>query len=131
MQVTKLVERGRVVFGPLGSPPDSGPNGAFLVVCPASGRELTIIASDGAGWLEGGMPPPVWEHVSVSTPKPKQTPSWAEMDWVRQQFWGLDTWVIQFHPAEEKKVNFHPGCLHMWRPLASFPVPPQIAAGPP
>lgn len=54
-----------------------------------------------------------WEHVSVSCQH--RIPSWAEMEKVKQLFWGDKQTVIQFHPLAEKYVNIHPNCLHLWR----------------
>lgn len=90
-----------------------GNNGVF-----AWGR-FRMIASD-----EGG-----WEHVSVSLAD--RTPTWSEMCRIKAMFWDAEDVVVQYHPAESDYVNFHPHCLHLWRPVGiEFPVPPSWMVGP-
>lgn len=89
--------------------------------------ELRIIASDGLSGdhseAGGG-----WEHVSVSTPK--RCPTWEEMCWVKDLFWGEEESVMQLHPPRSEWVDNHPYCLHLWRPLdAEIPRPPQALVG--
>jgi len=80
---------------------------------------MCVIASWGAGW----------DHVSVSWPD--RTPSWDEMCWIKNMFFLPTETVIQYHPSEEDYVDYHPHCLHLWRPQAvEFPVPPTILVGP-
>lgn len=70
-----------------------------------------------------------WDHVSVSTRG--RCPTWEEMCWVKSLFWGDDEVVIQYHPAKSDYVNFHPYCLHLWRPAGTeLPKPPAEAVGP-
>lgn len=70
-----------------------------------------------------------WEHVSV-TVKSKRCPTWEEMCWVKNLFWGEDEAVMQLHPRASEYVNEHPYCLHLWRPLnAWIPEPPSILVG--
>lgn len=89
----------------------------------ANGRQLRIIACDGE---ETG-----WEHVSVSIEDSKQTPSWAEMSLVKGLFWDDEETVVQFHPPKSEYVNFHAGCLHLWKQAnVAFPIPPSILVGP-
>lgn len=65
---------------------------------------LRMQVSDGVGW----------DHVSVSLPT--RCPSWEEMCWVKR-LWFLDEEaVMQLHPAKSEHVNYHPFCLHLWRP---------------
>lgn len=100
------------------------PNGCFVLRCPASDEQLRIIASDGYGWKEEGHPGEPWEHVSVSTPY--RCPTWAEMCWVKDQFWDAEEWVIQYHPARSVYINNHEFTLHLWRPTqGDFPKPPK------
>jgi len=88
-------------------------------IAPGPFRALTIIFSDGEGW----------EHVSVSTPS--RCPNWEEMTWIKNLFWGDDDVVIQYHPARSSYVNYHPYCLHLWRPQGiALPTPPSILVGP-
>ncbi|NIQ88651.1 MAG: hypothetical protein GWN93_06050 [Deltaproteobacteria bacterium] len=103
-----LLERGRVTSGPLGSDESYGNNGAFIVRGPKS-RDLQIIISNGAGW----------EHASVAYRQTKAfTPTWEEMHWVKTLIWRDDECVMQLHPPQEHYVNCHPGCLHLWKPIA-------------
>ncbi len=66
-----------------------------------------------------------WEHVSISCLS--RTPFWAEMEKVKQLFWGDKQTVIQFHPLETEYVNTHPNCLHLWRMDGTdHPLPPTV-----
>lgn len=101
------------------------PFGIFIVPSHhANGRELKIVATDGT---ETG-----WEHVSVSLSNhPNKTPSWDEMCLVKSMFWEDEETIVQFHPPKSEHVNFHPGCLHLWKCVACpFPLPPSILVGP-
>jgi hypothetical protein len=83
------------------------------------GATLRIISSIGDGW----------EHVSVSLEH--RTPTWTEMCFVKDLFWGEEEEVIQFHPARSQYVNHHPYCLHLWKPLNfSIALPPPELVGP-
>ena len=89
------------------------PFGAFQM-----GRLRMIVSSDMG-----------WEHVSVSTET--RTPTWKEMCAVKDLFWGPDEVVIQFHPPQSAYVNYHPHCLHMWKPVGvTLPLPPEWMVGP-
>jgi len=85
-----------------------GNNGMFRIPyrLRKSGRtiHLICIASDGFGW----------EHVSTSTLL-NRTPTWDEMQFIKEQFWDDDDLVIQFHPPKSDYVNNHPYTLHLWR----------------
>lgn len=123
------IERGRA---PNGGIPNDGPFGAFKLTHPDTGRALYVIASDGRYEAATRRPPddPIfrWEHVSVSVGgvTPNVCPTWAEMCWVKDQFWEPSEWVVQFHPAAADHVNVHPGVLHLWRPkVDALPVPPK------
>jgi len=113
-ELPALVEVGRVRKGPFAS--RRGIPGHFWLK--RGGAEFAVIASDGKGW----------EHVSVSLEK--RTPSWEEMCWVKDLFWGDDECVIQYHPPRQKYVNLHPNCLHLWKPYRSIlPEPPMELVG--
>jgi hypothetical protein len=116
--VPETLESGRVRQGPFGSDSSYGFNGAFFVLGPC-GKELKIIASDGMGW----------EHVSVSLRN--RCPNWQEMCFVKGLFWDEEEAVMQLHPPKSDYVNYHPYCLHLWRPLdAVIPLPPSSMVGP-
>ena len=55
-----------------------------------------------------------WDHVSVSLKT--RCPTWEEMCFVREKFFADDEWVMQLHPPKSENVNYHPFCLHLWRP---------------
>jgi len=81
--------------------------------------EASIIWSWGAGW----------EHVSVR-PFSGSNPTWDDMCFIKDMFWGDEEWVVQFHPPRSEYVNNVDNCLHLWRPLGqSMPVPPSILTG--
>ena len=112
------LEAGRVRDGPYGSTPDYGTTGAFFVMGP-KGALLRIIASDGEGW----------EHVSVSIDR--RCPNWDEMCFVKDLFWRDDECVVQFHPPRAEYVNYHPNCLHLWKPVGrDVQTPASILVGP-
>lgn len=105
----KVQERFRVTnAGRLSSDASYGNNGVFRI--PFRSRKaghnviLECIASDGEGW----------EHVSVKPTLPR-TPKWSEMQFIKEQFWGKDDLVVQFHPPESSYINKHPYVLHLWR----------------
>lgn len=85
------------------------------------GKSLRIIASDGEGW----------QHVSVSEEYSTKPVSWSVMCQVKELFWEPEDVVIQFHPAKTQYVNYHPGVLHLWKPLNFvIPTPDPILVGP-
>jgi hypothetical protein len=107
-----------------GSTEADGNNGAFHLPSPEPGWQLGVLASDGEGW----------EHVSVHAykreGKQQRTPTWREMTFIKNQFWGDEDIVIQFHPRRSEYVNLHPHTLHLWRPTnATIPTPPPILVG--
>lgn len=107
-----ILETGRIQLGPFRSSP-GGFEGAYQISFPGEARGICIIASNGFGW----------EHVSVSFGRGStKTPSWDTMCKVKDLFWDEETTVMQIHPPRSKWVNYHPGCLHLWRPL--HPTPP-------
>ena len=113
----------RVQFPPYVSTPADGFNGAFAINVPGEVRKVCIIGADGYGW----------QHVSVSFgPGSTRAPSWAVMCFVKQLFWGDEDAVIQIHPPKSQYVNYHPGCLHLWRCTdgREQPLPPSILVGP-
>jgi hypothetical protein len=119
--VPEKLEQGRVLRGRMASTPKDGMVGAFNVIGNL-GRELHIISS-GQDFDNG------WEHVSVSLPN--RTPSWPEMCWVKDLFWLEDECAMQLHPPKSEYVNYHPYCLHLWKPInRTIPLPPSILVGP-
>lgn len=105
------------------STPEDGFNGAFGFNLPGEARKIFCLASDGLGW----------QHVSVSFGEANlKTPSWEVMSKVKDLFWEPTDWVVQFHPPVSEYVNFHPGCLHLWRCTdgRQQPTPLAIMVGP-
>lgn len=110
------LDRFRIVCGEYASPPGMR-YGAFEI--PHGPIALRVLASDGEGW----------EHVSVSTAN--RTPTWDEMVRIKNLWWSEDETVIQYHPPKSEYVNYHPFCLHLWKPInKSIPLPPSILVGP-
>lgn len=70
-----------------------------------------------------------WEHVSVRARdhRGERTPTWAEMCFVKDLFWGPEESVVQYHPPRSEYVNHNPYVLHLWRyTKGEIPRPPQI-----
>lgn len=85
------------------------------------------------GWLREMPERPEfqWQHVSVSIEGDKRPPRWSVMCIVKDLFWEPEDCVVQFHPPRSEYVNFHEGCLHLWRPLVEkMPMPLSIMVGP-
>lgn len=122
-RVPDSLERGRIVRGPQATDATWGFNGAFLVH--HKSVTLRVIISDGLS----GLPQDAgWEHCSVSLSD--RTPRWDEMCAVRDLVWGEDETVVQYHPRASVYRNYHPYCLHMWRPIGvEVPEPhPELVA---
>lgn len=87
---------------------------------------VTIITLASAG--DESMP---WEHVSaraIERNGKERVPTWAEMCWLKDQFWNDDECVVQYHPPRSEWVNVHPFVLHLWKPVGiELPRPPIIA----
>lgn len=80
---------------------------------------LRVVVSWGMGW----------EHASVSTTT--ACPTWEQMCFIKELLWDAEDVVVQYHPAKSQYVNFHPYCLHLWRPTEeTMPVPDPIMVGP-
>ena len=79
------------------------------------GKTFRVVWSNGGGW----------EHVSMSTSS--RCPTWEEMCKAKDVFFYPYEICVEYHPAEKDYVNFHPYCLHIWRPVdGKFPKPPKI-----
>jgi hypothetical protein len=92
---------------------DEGQDGAFVI--PYEGRGLRIIASTGMEW----------DHVSVSLLT--RCPNWKEMSFIKDIFWNDSQTVMQLHVPKKDHINYHPFCLHLWRPqLIDIILPPSI-----
>ncbi len=120
----KVPEKYRLRTGTMGSDSSYGNNGVFILTFRSPGRSTDIVncvASDGEGW----------EHVSVGLRGRKAVPPWDIMCKVKDLFWDEEDCVIQFHPPKSQYVNYHPGILHLWRPVnKNVEIPPTILVGP-
>jgi hypothetical protein len=116
-----IVERARVLTGPYGScSGDLYGAFAFLYSKTVILNVMANSASPDSKW---------WEHVSVSLPD--RAPTWEEMSWIKDLFWKEEECVVQYHPPRSQYVNYHPFCLHLWRPTRKpIPMPPSILVGP-
>lgn len=112
-----VVEARRLGINPaLATDDKAGRNGLFYI--PRLREILRCIVSDGGGW----------EHVSVSLPN--RCPTWEEMCFIKDVFWGPEETVIQYHPPRSEYVNNHPYCLHLWKPSdAKIVTPPRNFVG--
>lgn len=105
---------------PFHSSKADGNNGVFYMPHPHPLSKLMfkIIASDGGGW----------EHVSVSLPS--RCPTWEEMCWIKDHFWGEEDVVVQLHPRKSEYVNNVRYCLHLWRMTGcEYITPPMWMVG--
>lgn len=103
--LANAIERRRITDGPMASASSDGAYGAFMF---DNGMAIVASGGDADDKISEG-----WEHVSVSFAD--RCPTWEEMCWVKDQFWGPDACVFQFHPPRIKYINKHPFCLHLWR----------------
>jgi hypothetical protein len=92
--------------------------GMFVLPSPIDGQALRVIASSSDDW----------EHVSVS--RQSRTPNWPEMDYIKRRFFNDDETVMQLHVPPDEHINYHPNCLHLWRPQqVAIPRPPGWMVG--
>ena len=95
--------------------------GRFFLPSPVAGRTLCVIAASGEGW----------DHVSVSLKGSTRTPTWEEMCRIKELFFEDNETVMQLHVPRADHVNYHPGCLHLWRPHHTpIPRPDALMVGP-
>lgn len=94
--------------------PATGQFGDSHVGCFIFPSGLRVIAASGEGW----------DHVSVSLPD--RTPLWSEMDQIKHAFFKAEETAFQLHVPAAQHINYHPFCLHLWRPHnATIPMPPS------
>ena len=93
--------------------------GAFQVPSTIDGATMRVIASAGEGW----------DHVSIS--RQNRCPNWPEMQQVYRLFFVNSETVMQLHVPLTDHINYHPNCLHLWRPHdIEIPRPPPEMVGP-
>lgn len=94
---------------------NSGDDGCLGHLFLSTGKCVNFVFSFGGGW----------EHLSVSTPH--SCPTWDDMCAAKDLFFEKNECCVQYHPAESDYVNYHPYCLHVWRPIIEkLPTPPKI-----
>ena len=118
----KHLDKYRVKDGPFGSP-DGSDFGAFHIPGPF-GPTLKVIVSSAD--LDPEYP---WDHVSVSLPN--RCPNWPEMEFIKRLFFADNECAMQLHVPVSDHINYHPHCLHIWKPKhLEIPLPPKIMVGP-
>ena len=84
--------------------------GKFEIRCPGSRYKLWILSSgethDAGIYTGPGPGVGSWEHVSVSVPGKKFCPSWEEMCWVKDLFWGEEETGNPVSPTK-KRIREH------------------------
>lgn len=95
--------------------------GCFNVPSPVDGQALRCLAA-----ADGDH----WDHLSVS--REDRCPWWEEMDHLARLFFRSSETAMQLHVPPSEHVNYHPHCLHLWRPtgLKKIPLPPSWMVGP-
>lgn len=117
-EIDKFRVRSQAIIDHFGSTGDHE-TGIFRLPTKSRGNWMKVIASVRDGW----------DHVSASTEN--RTPKWVEMDQIKRLFFHDWEVVMQLHVAEKDHINYHPYCLHLWRPLhAEIPLPPAYMIGP-
>ena len=93
--------------------------GVFTVKSKIDRVPMRVVASSGDGW----------DHVSVS--RYNRCPNWIEMEQVKHLFFKEDETAMQLHVPASDHINYHPHCLHIWRPTdKEIPRPPGMMVGP-
>lgn len=88
--------------------------GAFKFPSPIDGQPVVAIASSTDDW----------DHVSVS--RQSRPPNWPEMEFIRRKFFKDSECAMQLHVPIDDHINYHPNCLHLWRPQKEpIPRPPD------
>lgn len=87
--------------------------GTFSI--PFEGRNIQAIASNKMEW----------DHVRVSLPN--RCPNWKEMSYIKELFFEPTETAMELHVPRDIHINFHPYCLHLWRPQnINIPLPPYF-----
>lgn len=91
----------------LGSDSSYGNNGVFIIPHHRIDNYFYFVqVSDGEGW----------EHVSITirsnARKVERCPTWEEMCFVKDMFWGEDEAVMQLHPPKSEYVSNHTACTY-------------------
>lgn len=126
MKISELAEKHREPAPWIGAHAHGDLFGHFVFPSPVGGnRFLRVVA------CSAGKPWDDWDHVSVTLVNSQNTPTWAEMCFVKEQFWDDEETVVQFHPKKSEYRNHHPGCLHLWKNVrTNHELPPAIMVAP-
>jgi hypothetical protein len=66
-----------------------------------------------------------WERVTVS--KKYESPTWDEMCKIKDLFWDVNDYVLQYHPPRRICSNYTSYSLDLWRPIGGdIPLPPEF-----
>lgn len=85
------------------------------LAAPGAAIKLQVIFTNNDGW----------DHVSCSMEH--RCPTWEEMCFVKELFFGDDEAVMQIHPKKKDYVDLHKYCLHLWRPqVDTIPLPDPL-----
>ncbi len=79
-------------------------------------RELTCNVS-----VEGHSDKKLWLHLSVA--RPETMPDYWDLESAKRDFCGPERVALHIFPADSKKFNWHPNCLHLWCCLDGHPLP--------
>jgi hypothetical protein len=93
--------RWRITTGKVGSSPEDGFNGHFMV--PMEGEMWHVILCDKMGW----------RHLSCTNAPKKILPNFRVMCRLKACFFADDAWVVQFHPPAD--VADDHDYLHLWQ----------------
>ena len=111
------LEKFRVDHPAYGTPPEGSIEGVFVI--PYGKKNLRVMSGCGEGW----------DHVSVSLSH--RTPTWEEINWIKNRFFEDEETVIQIHPPSSQYVNCCKHCLHLWRPWdQDIKLPPRWMLAP-
>lgn len=128
-KTTDFLEKGRINFA-VNNELRGELYGSFILPGPTKDEPcLRVVVGAGAesDWQAMGLPLPAFEHASVSVVGEERCPTWAEMCYIKDLFWGPEECVIQYHPPRSQYVNNHPYVLHLWKPKGvAIPLPPRV-----
>ncbi len=101
---------------------DASPDGIAARIPRPGGVDLILVAS----WIMR------WDHASVHTTlhgsiQPQnRTPTWDEMNFIKDLLWHPDECAVQYHPPKADYVDDHPNTLHIWKSQnKAMPRPPK------
>ena len=66
------------------------------------------------GWVVFDAIVPPWEHVSVISRKKDVSPTWHDLEQIKEIFWTDNEEAMQFFPRKSN-VNIKRNIFHLWR----------------